>query len=131
MSSIVNEKTLEKEELWRLGLYLCGIIPIFPFSNIVLPLVVWLVKKNDSTQVERHGRNVLNFQITMTLAVVALFLISMPMMFIPILGMIIMFLVWAVVTALFFGCLIYGGVKAYQGDFFKLPCSINFIKGVK
>ena len=41
-----------------------------PFGNVVGPLVVWLVKKEHSPWVARHALAALNFQITMSLALV-------------------------------------------------------------
>lgn len=131
MQKTIKNKTLDKEEFWCLGLYLSGLIPIFPFSNVVLPMAVWLLKKNESERIAVHGRDVLNFQITMSIVVFVLLLSSILLMFVPFLGPLVIFIVSALVSLFFFGCLIYCGIKAYQGEFFKLPCTINFIKGEK
>jgi uncharacterized protein len=40
---------------------------IIPFGNILGPLVVWLWKKDEYSEVERQGKDVLNFQISMLL----------------------------------------------------------------
>ena len=41
---------------------------VVPLGNIVGPLIVWLAQKGKSEFIDRHGRESLNFQITMTLA---------------------------------------------------------------
>ena len=40
---------------------------VFPFGNILGPLIVWLMKKAESPSVEAHGKEALNFQISMTI----------------------------------------------------------------
>src|SRR5690242_19907337 len=39
-----------------------------PFGHIIGPLVLWLIKKDDSPFVDDQGKESLNFQITMTIA---------------------------------------------------------------
>ncbi len=43
---------------------------VVPFGNIIGPLVVWMVKKDTSTFVDEHGKEALNFQISLTIYVV-------------------------------------------------------------
>ena len=63
----------DKDELmWstfaHLG-FLAGLI--IPFGNVVAPLVIWLVYKDRSSYVEYHSKEALNFQLTVTIAMVA------------------------------------------------------------
>jgi uncharacterized Tic20 family protein len=44
---------------------LAGFIGI-PFGNILGPLIVWQIKKNEFPSVDVHGKAALNFQITVT-----------------------------------------------------------------
>src|SRR5437879_6046718 len=39
-----------------------------PFGQILGPLIVWQLKKNEYPSVEIHGKAALNFQITVTIA---------------------------------------------------------------
>jgi len=41
---------------------------VIPFGNILGPLLVWQIKKNEIPSVEAHGKAALNFQITVTIA---------------------------------------------------------------
>ncbi len=53
------------EKNWAIGTHLsafCGIV--IPFGNIIGPLVVWMIKKDESEFVNRHGKAALNFQIS-------------------------------------------------------------------
>ena len=43
---------------------------IIPFGSIVGPLVVWLMKKDTMPLVDQHGKESLNFQITVMIALI-------------------------------------------------------------
>lgn len=53
---------LENENLWLAALHLSSI-----FSIVLIPLLIWSFKKKQSYKVDQHGRDVLNFQITITI----------------------------------------------------------------
>jgi uncharacterized Tic20 family protein len=61
-----GEENIGSENLWLTLLHLSSIfcIPVFP-------LLLWSWKKNQSFKIDQHGRQVLNFQITMTLSLFA------------------------------------------------------------
>ncbi len=49
---------------------------VLPFLNILVPLFLWIHKKDDNALYDKHGRAVINFQITMTLMfIVAMFML--------------------------------------------------------
>ncbi|PWB76781.1 MAG: hypothetical protein C3F07_03220 [Anaerolineales bacterium] len=54
------------ENLWLAILHLSSI-----FCILIIPLLLWSWKKNQSYKIDQHGRLVLNFQITMTLLLFA------------------------------------------------------------
>ena len=47
---------------------------VLPFLNILLPLFIWIHKREDNTVYDSHGRAVVNFQITMTLIYILAFI---------------------------------------------------------
>ena len=53
------------ENLWLAALHLSNI-----FCIIIIPLLLWSWKKDQSIKIDKQGRLVLNFQITMTLLLV-------------------------------------------------------------
>ncbi|MEJ2486176.1 MAG: helix-turn-helix domain-containing protein [Anaerolineales bacterium] len=53
---------LENETLWLAALHLSSTLSI-----VLIPLLIWSWKKKQSYKVDRHGRDVLNFQITITI----------------------------------------------------------------
>ena len=42
---------------------------IIPFGNVLGPLIIWQIKKNEFPSVEEHGKAALNFQITVLIGV--------------------------------------------------------------
>src|SRR5512136_2778099 len=61
-----GEENTTNENLWLAVLHLSSIL-----SLPVLPLLLWSWKKNQSCKIDKQGRQVLNFQITMTLSLFA------------------------------------------------------------
>ncbi|HEU0297452.1 MAG TPA: helix-turn-helix domain-containing protein [Anaerolineales bacterium] len=59
-------------ELWLALLHLSSVVCI-----VFIPLLSWSWKKNESYKIDRQGRDVLNFQITITLVLFAFTLILM------------------------------------------------------
>ena len=55
-----------KDNLWLALLHLSSIV-----CMVIIPLVLWSWKKNTSPRIDQQGRQVLNFQITMTLSLFA------------------------------------------------------------
>lgn len=94
-------------------------------GSFLVPLVVWMVKKDDSEVITQHAKASLNFQLTM---VIAGLLIG---------GMVVVTFGMGVLLAipLFIGMtllMIYGGVKATmqvgRGEPASYPMSIELIK---
>ena len=97
-----------------------------PFGNIIGPLIIWQIKKNEFPSVDVHGKAALNFQITVTIAAVvsgaAAFVLSffcVGYLLIPIVLLIgLAGLVFAIIA----------GIKANNGEEFKYPFSLELIK---
>lgn len=92
---------------------------IIPFGNIIAPLVIWLIKKDESPFVDDQGKESLNFQISITIyALVALVLTLIIIGFFLLLAVGIFALVMVIVAA----------VKANDGEKYRYPLCIRFIK---
>jgi len=61
-----GEEDTGNENIWLTILHLSSM-----FCILIVPLLLWSWKKNQSYRIDQHGRQVLNFQITMTLALFA------------------------------------------------------------
>ncbi|OLS34350.1 hypothetical protein BTR25_22240 [Bacillus sp. MRMR6] len=89
------------------------------FAPIVGPLIIWLLKKEESSFVDYHGKEYFNFFISYFIYS----LVSGILVFL-IIGI---FLLWILgIMALVFT--IIAAVKAYEGNEYKFPLIIRFIK---
>ena len=85
----------------------------------VAPLVIFLIKKDESAFVRAHAVESLNFQITIAIA----YIISFWLMFIFI-GFILMFFLGIAALVL----IIIATIRASEGKLYKYPFSIKFVK---
>ncbi len=51
---------------WAMLCHLGGLasLVLFPTANVILPLVIWLAKRNTDPYVDEQGREAVNFQIS-------------------------------------------------------------------
>jgi len=96
---------------------LCHLLAIF--TSFIGPLIIWLAKKDDDPFIDDQGKEALNFQITVLLAMI----VSGLLCFVCI-GFILLTLVW--IANLVF-CVI-ASVKASNGQAYRYPLTIRFIK---
>lgn len=94
---------------WLLGL----------FFSIIGPLIIWLIKRDESPFVDQTGKTVLNFNISYTIWIIVTAILSVILIGIP-------FLIAAGVLYLVFS--IVGAVKANQGELFSPWLTIRFLK---
>ncbi|MEQ6125351.1 helix-turn-helix domain-containing protein [Pseudotenacibaculum sp. MALMAid0570] len=65
-----NEETIQRKWMLLLhGIPFLGLI--IPFGNILFPLFLWIHKADDNKVYDNHGRAVVNFQISVTLYLIA------------------------------------------------------------
>jgi|ERR1700685_3515670 uncharacterized Tic20 family protein len=85
-------------------------------SSFLAPLIIYLIKKDESVFVATHAKESLNFQITV-------FLISI-ILFITIIGILLIWLVGIVTLVL----VIVAALKASEGKLYRYPFCIRLIK---
>src|SRR5437868_8574985 len=87
-------------------------------GHILGPLIVWLAKRGDSSEIDAHGKESLNFQISMLIydavaGVLCIILIGIP----------ILIALWILNTVL----VIIASIKASDGQLYRYPFTIRFI----
>jgi uncharacterized Tic20 family protein len=109
------------ERLWGMLCHLSALSMYIgvPFGNIIGPLVVWLIKKEEYPFVDSQGKESLNFQIIVTIALI----ICIPLAFFCI-GLILIPIILIASLIL----VIIASVKANGGEEYKYPWNIRFIK---
>lgn len=106
--------TTEDDRLFSMLLYLLS-IP----APILGPLIIWLLKRDSSDFVDYHGKEYFNFLISFTI-----YGIISSILMIILIGFVLAFVVG--ITA--FILTIIAAVKAYQGEAYKFPLVIRFIR---
>ena len=92
---------------------------IVPFGGIIMPIVMWSTNKEQSDLVNEHGKNILNWIISSFIYLFVSFILTFVLI-----G--IVTLIATAVCSLIFT--IIGAVKANNGQVYKYPLSIQFIK---
>jgi uncharacterized protein len=100
-----------------------------PFGNIIGPLVVWLIKRGDSPSVDAHGKEALNFQISLTLYLIVAAAITVALMIVLIGFLLLPLLVAAAIVVPFLDLIfvIIASIKAGNGEVYRYPFTLRFI----
>ncbi|MCA1064380.1 DUF4870 domain-containing protein (plasmid) [Rossellomorea sp. AcN35-11] len=117
----VHFKEVSKgERQWAMLVHLSSFLGyVSGFGFILAPLVLWLLKKENSEYIDHHGKQAVNFQLSLliygivagVLCIVLIGLLLLPLLF---LGQIILTIV--------------AGVQASEGKKYGYPLTITFIK---
>ena len=88
-------------------------------GHLVGPLIVWLAKRHDSPEIDAHGKESMNFQISMLIwnviaAILCLVLIG--------------FIILAILHILNLVLVIVASIQASEGKFYRYPMTIRLIK---
>ena len=113
----VKAEELETNKDARNMAMLCHLLAIF--SSFIAPLIIWLLKKDEEPFVDSQGKEALNFQITVILAMVVSSLLTAICIGVP--------LLFAIPIANLVFCII-AAVKASNGVAYRYPVSIRFLK---
>ena len=88
-------------------------------GHILGPLIIWLAKRGDSPEIDEHGRESLNFQISMLIYNVIAGVLCLVLIGFVILGILhILNLVLVIVAS----------IQASEGKFYRYPLTIRLIK---
>lgn len=111
----------ESERTWGMLAHLSALAGlVFPLLGIVLgPLAVYLARRDNSAFVAAHGKEALNFNITVLLATIVCMLLMM--VFVGFLLGTALFIAWLVLTLV-------AAIKASEGQPYRYPVSLRLIK---
>lgn len=88
-------------------------------TGFIVPLIIWLIKKDQSRFVDDQGKEALNFQLTLLIA----YVVSTAAMCIYI-GFVLWPATW--IVSVVFG--IMGSMAANKGEVYRYPVNIRFLK---
>lgn len=91
---------------------------LIPLGGFILPIMMWLMGKEDSAMVDRHGRAVLNWMISLIIylsisGILAIIAIGIPLL-----------IILGVLNLIF---VIKGAIKANEGEYWEYPMSMKFL----
>ena len=107
--------------MWAMFCHLAGLALLIgiPAANILGPFIVWQVKKEQHPFIDAHGKESMNFQISMFIyGLVAglLIFVCVGMVLLPVL--IVVDIVFVIIAS----------IKANDGQAYRYPLTIRFIK---
>jgi uncharacterized Tic20 family protein len=125
-------KTTEQPEIskdarmWAMFCHLAGlagyVMPVV--GNVVGPLILWQIKKDEYEFVDKQGKEALNFQISMSLYIV----IGSALCVITCIGAVLIPVVGVVVGIIDLVFLLIAAVRANNGQSYRYPLAIRFVK---
>ncbi len=105
---------------WAMFCHLGGLASYFiPFGGIVVPLILWQVKKDEHPFIEEQGKVALNFNITVAIAMFVCGLLIFLLI-----GILLLPLVAIGAAALS----IMAALKANEGEHYRYPFSLHLVK---
>lgn len=116
MSSYLGSSTQERN--WALASHIGSFVTAWFALGLFAPLIVLMVKGNDSAFVRRHAVESLNFQLnalvwTLVFGLLAVFLIGIPLL--------------VAYAVLYVVCVILGTVRASGGRDFRYPLTVRVV----
>ena len=112
-------ETNKDAQTWGMFCHLSALCGFVGIPSFVGPLVVWLIKKDEIPFVDDQGKEALNFQITVLIAMI----ICIPLAFV-IIGIFLAIAVTIVSLVL----VIMGTIKSSKGERYRYPICLRLIK---
>ena len=92
---------------------------IIPFGHIIVPLIIWLIKKDESPFVDDQGKESLNFQISISIYAIIAALLTLVVIGAVLLIAVVIFDVIMVIIA---------AVRSNSGERYRYPLCMRLIK---
>ncbi|MBE3595407.1 MAG: DUF4870 domain-containing protein [Hydrogenibacillus sp.] len=119
---VINPMNDEDARTWAMFVHLSAlltfVLPI-PFTTVLAPLILWQMKKKEHSFVDDQGKEAVNFQLSILLYVIVSTVLILIVIGIVLLIAIAVF--WFVMT-------IIAAVKAKNGEAFRYPLVIRFLR---
>ena len=106
---------------WGMACHLAALAKYIgiPFGNIAGPLIIWFIKRGESPFVDEHGKESLNFQISLTIyGIIAAIFWFVPMGYLLAIALVVADIV----------LIIKATAAANRGEAYRYPFTIRFIK---
>lgn len=120
MKNVTPPPTVANDNTWNMLCHLSAIAGYFSGIGFILgPLIVWLVKKDQIASVDAHGKESLNFHLSLFIYYIVCALLMIVVVGIPLLIALAIFNLVMIIVA---------SIKASNGELYRYPLTIRFIK---
>lgn len=121
-----------RERTWGMVAHLSSLVGYsglgFAGATILAPLVVWLIKKDESEFLDRQGREAINFNISFVLLSILAMIVGGIFALVTFgLGAFLLFPVALLLGAYHIGFSILAGIRANEGVEYRYPLTIRFL----
>jgi len=115
-----TEERAGKARTWAMACHLASLAGFVgvPFGNIIGPLIVWLVGREQYPEVDQHGKESLNFQISLTIYSLVAGILCFVFIGFVLLPAVLIFGIIQVVLA---------SIEANKGNPYTYPYCIRFV----
>jgi hypothetical protein len=115
----VEAEVSDDERTWAIIVHAMGFVGLaVPLANVVGPLLVWAIKKDEGQFVDENGKQAINFQITWTVLLIVAALsifVGVGLVVFPIVG-----LAWLVLTGI-------AMIRASNDQVYDYPLTVDVI----
>ena len=118
-----------EERGWAMAAHLSALIAMWAgYMGFLGPLVVWLIKRNETTYVDEQGKEALNFQLNMFALGLALAIGSIPVLFVT-LGLGFLLIIPLAIALVVYSIVmpIIAAIRTNAGDAYRYPYIIRVI----
>lgn len=126
-SGVAEEAPSKQSRYWATGAHASAFVGAWMggVPAFIGPLIVWLARKDDDPFAAEHGRNALNFNLSVIVYVLAMVVFSIFTFGIGLLvtipGLILLGLAWFALTLV-------GTIKAASSETYRYPLTIRFVR---
>ncbi|MDG1357290.1 MAG: DUF4870 domain-containing protein [Akkermansiaceae bacterium] len=120
-SDIASSAIPKPERTWAMFAHLSSFLgyTCIPLANIIAPLVIWQIKKEDMPFASDQGKECLNFQISMLIYIIISGILTLILIgFAFLLILYVMNIILTIIAA----------IKANEGVHYRYPMTMRFIK---
>ncbi len=89
-----------------------------PFGNVIIPLIIWLMKKDESAFIDHQGREIINFQLSMLFYFAISAVLIVVLIGFVLIGILYVYAILVTIVA---------AVRVSDGVRFRYPATIRLI----
>jgi len=109
-----------QERTWGMLAHLTALSGfVIPFGFIIGPLIIWLIKKDESAFVDDQGKEALNFQIS-----IVIYAVAASILILVVIGVFLLIAI-GILDVIF---VIIASVKANSGEKYRYPLTLRLIR---